>query len=296
MGGLSFLASEAGLPEPGPWPENVTFERRDGGRLHGLDWGGTGPGVLFLHGGALSAHTWTLCCSLLRHERRCVALDLRGHGDSDWADDYSIPAHVGDVHGVIEQLGWRAPDLVGMSLGGIVAAHAALSATSFVPSSLTLVDVAPGVSFGASSRLREFVLADTVKGGVPALIAEARNLGARNSDAELFYRYAALVRQNADGTWRWKRDDRRPVDFGHILDHIAHLDRLAPKIAWPCMVVRGGLSRILTEKAAQNFADKCPNGTMRVVENAGHSVQEDNPRGFADALTAFWDGNSEKSG
>ncbi|MCG8692727.1 MAG: alpha/beta hydrolase, partial [Minwuiales bacterium] len=62
----------------------------------------------------------------------------------------------------------------------------------------------------------------------------------------------------------------------------------APRMSWPCLVVRGRLSRILSEKAAQAFADTCPNGTMQVVENAGHSVQEDNPHDLARVLAAFW--------
>ncbi len=57
-------------------------------RLHYLDWGNKHlPPMVFLHGGALTAHTWDLCCLALRDEYHCIALDQRGHGDSDWADD-----------------------------------------------------------------------------------------------------------------------------------------------------------------------------------------------------------------
>ncbi len=43
------------------------------------------PTIVFLHGGALNAHTWDLVCLALRDDYHCVALDQRGHGDSDWA-------------------------------------------------------------------------------------------------------------------------------------------------------------------------------------------------------------------
>ena len=53
-----------------------------------LDWGTKGlRPILFLHGGALTAHTWDLCCLALRNDYHCMALDQRGHGDSDWAPD-----------------------------------------------------------------------------------------------------------------------------------------------------------------------------------------------------------------
>src|SRR5689334_5220570 len=55
--------------------------RNDGLDLAYLDWGGDGPTGIFLHGGSLTAHTWDLVCAALSPRIRCVALDLRGHGD-----------------------------------------------------------------------------------------------------------------------------------------------------------------------------------------------------------------------
>ena len=92
--------------------------------LHLLDWGGdTLPPVLFLHGGSLTAHTWDLVCLALRDQYHCLALDLRGHGDSDWSPDgeYTADAHARDVEGVVEALGLDRFILVGMSLGGATA-------------------------------------------------------------------------------------------------------------------------------------------------------------------------------
>src|SRR5918998_1067288 len=62
-------------------------------QMHYLDGGKKeNPPILFLHGGALTAHTWDLCCLALRDEYHCLAMDLRGHGDSDWSPDadYSL--------------------------------------------------------------------------------------------------------------------------------------------------------------------------------------------------------------
>ena len=72
-------------------------------RFHYLDWGGNGYPLLFLHGGGLTAHTWDVMAVNLRDRFRCIALDQRGHGDSEWSPtiDYGVETQVKDVEGFI---------------------------------------------------------------------------------------------------------------------------------------------------------------------------------------------------
>src|SRR5262245_36159761 len=89
-----------------------------GMRLHYLDWGSHGrPPILFLHGGALNAHTWDVVCLGLRQRYRCLALDQRGHGDSEWSPvmDYGPEAHVRDIAGLVAHLELGRFLLVGQS-------------------------------------------------------------------------------------------------------------------------------------------------------------------------------------
>jgi pimeloyl-ACP methyl ester carboxylesterase len=288
MGGLSLIAEKLDLPQPGSGPSSIWLTARDGVRLHALDWGGTGPGILFLHGGALSAHTWDYVCLQLKSSYRCVCLDLRGHGESGWADGYPFADYVGDVHEVLAFLGWKHAHLVGMSLGGVVAAYSALDAEGFTPETLTLVDVAPGVNFGATARMREFLGGEAVAGGVKTLIEGARRLGARGDEMQLAYRYAHLVRWNADGTWSWKRDDRRAFNFREILGLLDGLSERATGFGCPVLLARGARSRILTKDAAAKFVLRCPRAALREIARAGHTVQEDNPIGLVAALFDFW--------
>ena len=91
-------------------------------RFHYLDWGNKHlPTIVFLHGGALTAHTWDLCCLALRDDYHCLALDQRGHGDTDWAHDadYSVGAQLADTKGFADHLGLDKFMLAGMSLGAI---------------------------------------------------------------------------------------------------------------------------------------------------------------------------------
>src|SRR5947207_10964532 len=78
-------------------PRTLWLEIAEGIRLRALDWGGNGAPVLLLHGGALTAQTWDYVCVGLRSEFRMIALDMRGHGESSWSDDYSIARLAADA-------------------------------------------------------------------------------------------------------------------------------------------------------------------------------------------------------
>ena len=114
-------------------------------QMHYLDWGSKGKKpILFLHGGALTAHTWDLCCLALRDDFHCIALDQRGHGDTDWAPDgdYSIAAQVADVRGFIDHTGLQDFVLVGMSMGAINALSYAINHSDRL-SHLVIIDAGP---------------------------------------------------------------------------------------------------------------------------------------------------------
>jgi hypothetical protein len=87
-------------------PRHLTLPGAGGVLLHALDWGGDGPSALFLHGGRLTAQTWDYVCLGLRGSVRAVALELRGHGDSDRAEDYAFDPHVADIAAVLDALAW----------------------------------------------------------------------------------------------------------------------------------------------------------------------------------------------
>jgi pimeloyl-ACP methyl ester carboxylesterase len=93
-----------------------------GVRLHYLDWGGEGVPLLLLHGLASNARIWDLTAPLLTPHFRVVALDQRGHGQSDKPDgDYSFAEVTGDLAELLPALGLDRPVIVGHSWGGNVA-------------------------------------------------------------------------------------------------------------------------------------------------------------------------------
>src|SRR5205814_9651317 len=179
-------------------------------RFHYLDWGNKHlPTIVFLHGGALTAHTWDLVCLALRDDYHCVALDQRGHGDTDWAadGDYSIGVARSDTKGFVDHLGLDKFILVGMSLGAINALAFAIAHPERL-SHLVIIDAGPEMRRPGSSRIRDFVreVQDTVT--VEAIIEKALEFNPRRDPTILRRSLMHNLRPQADGTWKWKYETR----------------------------------------------------------------------------------------
>ena len=117
-------AAEAGLPfdvEQPPEVRRTAVVAPSGRTLSALVWGAGEPELVFLHGGAQNAHTWDTVALALG--RSLVAIDLPGHGHSDWrpARDYAPHLLADDVAHAIGSLAPAASTLIGMSLGGLTA-------------------------------------------------------------------------------------------------------------------------------------------------------------------------------
>src|SRR5215469_3848276 len=181
-----------------------------------LDWVNEGQQpILFLHGGALTAHTWDLCCLALRDEFHCLALDQRGHGDTDWAPDadYSIAAQREDVKGFAEALGLERFILAGMSMGAINALAFAIHYPERL-SHLVVIDAGPEVRRPGSSRIRDFVNGGAKPESLDAIIERALAFNPRRDPKVLRRSLMHNLRQQTDGTWTWKYGRRRFQQIG----------------------------------------------------------------------------------
>jgi pimeloyl-ACP methyl ester carboxylesterase len=290
---LRLAAGLAGLaPEAVALPEDRFVQMR-GLRFHYLDWGGEGDAIVFLHGGGLTAHTWDLVSLLLRNEYRCIALDQRGHGDTDWSDDldYEIDAFAADIAAFVGELGLERFVLVGQSLGGMAAMAYASSATR-EPAGLVLVDVGPEVRLEGANRVADFTMAPADLDSVDAFVERARAFNPRRDPRLLRISLLYNLRRLENGKWTWKYDRRHlsPAMFSELTSRLADLREELHRITCPALVVRGATSDVFSDEDAEYAAGLLPQGRWVRIEDAGHTVQGDNPRALADQLRKFLQG------
>jgi pimeloyl-ACP methyl ester carboxylesterase len=260
-------------------------------RFRYLDWGTEGlRSILFLHGGALTAHTWDLCCLALRGEFHCMALDQRGHGDSDWAPDadYSITAQREDIRGFADRLGLDRFVLVGQSMGAINGLAFAVAHPERL-SALVMIDAGPEVRRRGSSRIREFVNGGARPETLDEIIERALAFNPRRNPQILRRSLMHNLRRQADGSYSWKYDRSRFQRLDHDA-HLAERRRLADdlaKVVCPALVVRGADSDVFHEDDARDLATRFPDGRQVTIADAGHTVQGDNPKELVAAIREF---------
>ena len=112
----------------------------DGLNFHYRDWVGSGQPIVLLHGLASTCHIWDMVAPILAQDHAVIAVDQRGHGESDKPNDgYDIESVTKDAIGIIDKLGIEKPLEVGHSWGGSVALNLAVEAPQSVKG-LTWVD------------------------------------------------------------------------------------------------------------------------------------------------------------
>jgi pimeloyl-ACP methyl ester carboxylesterase len=265
----------------------------NGLRLSFLDWDGPTngtPTLVLLHGGGLTAHTWSLVCLQLRRRFRCVAPDLRGHGDSGWAPDrrYDLAEYAADLAALIEHLALDRFVLVGHSLGGLTATTYA-AAHPGSPAGLVLVDVGPEMSGPGRERMRAFA-AERELDSIDAFVERALAFNPRRQPDRLRRSLLHNLRQTPRGTWTWKHDPERYT--GAQQDPGRRPEVLwaaVGRITCPTLVVRGSESDLFMDQDAEKLVSALASGRLAHVPGAGHTVQGDQPRALADAITDFLD-------
>ena len=265
-----------------------------GMRFHYLDWGTAGlPPIVFLHGGGLTAHTWDLVCLGLRSNYRCLALDQRGHGDSEWSPvlEYSISAQAGDVQAFVDHLALERFVLVGMSMGGINSIRYAAENTERL-SALVLVDVGPDVKLAGARRIQEFTVESAELDSVDEFVERAIKFNPRRDPQLLRRSLLHNLRQMPNGKWTWKYDRRHrlTIDVSRMTENFQNLWTEVPRITCPTLVVRGGESDVFGADDAARLVGALPDARSVCVDGASHSVQGDQPKEFTRQLRAFLTG------
>jgi non-heme chloroperoxidase len=248
------------------------------------------PLVVLQHGGGQTRHAWKGTGERLGAAGYyAVAFDARGHGDSDWAEDglYTQDASVADLEAVLAAIGSAAPALVGASKGGATSL-VAIGEHFVSASALVLVDIAPRIEFDGVARIRAFM--DQKPEGFESLddVAEAiENYQPHRQRPRMLDGLAKNVRIGEDGRYHWHWDPRSRAQRPNLEERQARLEQCARNLTLPTLLVRGGLSDILSEEGARSFLDLCPQSEYVNVTGAAHMVSGDRNDVFSTAVINF---------
>src|SRR5881397_1948045 len=276
-------------------PGNVAFADRSltvhGQRFHLTDWGpADAPAALFLHGVTGHARTWDHEAAALAGRFRIIALDQRGHGDSDPSPDgdYTLTTLAGDIAAVVDALGLARVSLVGLSLGGRVAiVHAALH-PEWVER-LMVVDIGPDIAAAGRTRVGSMMARSPERfASVEDAIAQARASNPRYVDALLRERVTHGLRRLPDGgyTWKYDRAIRDAVRNGRWREDL-DVWPLWASVTCPTFIVRGAESDVLSPEIAKQMIDARPQARLVEIAGAGHTVPGDQPAQFLEVLRTF---------
>ena len=261
-------------------------ETINGLRLHLLQRGSDdAPPVCFLHGGAAHAHWFDRVIPGVATRIRAIALDQRGHGESQWATPpaYATQDFASDLLALMDRLGLPRVTLVGHSMGG----HNAMAFATWHPdrtAALVIVDARPSLPPDRVQRMRERGRRPPrVHASEDAAVAAFRLLPRETiADPGLLAHMARMGLARVDGGVRFRFDpacyaDRKPVDCWPFLR----------RITAPTLIVRGEHSPVLPLEMAQRMLETLRDAELVEIPGAYHHVTLDAPETFGAVLETF---------
>lgn len=279
-------AQEYGIPWRGP-PKVRRESVAASGRRHvsALVWGDADPELVLLHGGAQNAHTWDTVALAL--DRPLVAVDLPGHGHSDWRDDrqYLPTNHAADVATVMQVLAPRPRAVVGMSLGGLTSIALAARHPELVPR-LVLVDVTPGVDREKAAPIFAFIAGPERFATFDEILERTIEYNPTRTVSSLRRGVLHNAREQEDGSWTWRYDRMRQVEREGFPDLRDLWDDVS-KLTMPLMLVRGADSGVVGDEDVAELRRRQPDVRVETVDGSGHSVQGDRPVELARLIESF---------
>jgi pimeloyl-ACP methyl ester carboxylesterase len=282
--------------------ERVAFEVADGITLVGDACGDVeAPPVLLLTGAGQTRQAWGgTVAAIAAAGLRAVAVDHRGHGDSSWPpgdDAYGLEVFLDDT--VVLARMFDRPAVVGASLGGMAALMGIGDRAEIDARALVLVDVAPRLELDGATRIIEFMSAhpdgfSSLDEAADWIASYLPQRGGRRSTAGL----EKVLRRDGD-RWRWHWDPRfltgmrqaiyeAPGGAERRIEEMrVRLLSAARRLTIPTLLIRGGLSDIVSEAGAHEFLAAAPHAEYVDVSEAGHMVAGDRNDAFTAAVVTF---------
>ncbi len=278
--------------------ETVEFSGAGGITLVADEWNRGAPAtverptVLMLHGGGQNRFSWKNTGQILAGEGfHVVAIDARGHGDSEWAPgaDYAVETLTADVMRVLEAIG-RPVVLIGASMGGLTGILAAHRAGPTRVTRLILVDVVPRFEKSGSARIRDFMFGNLDGFGS---LEQAADAVAAYLPHRTRPRNPEGLKKNLrwrDGRWHWHWDPAfmtKPGDDPQL--RTEKFEQAAVELKIPILLIRGKLSDVVSPEGVRHFLAQVPDAEFVELPDAGHTAAGDDNDAFSAAVVTFVD-------
>jgi pimeloyl-ACP methyl ester carboxylesterase len=258
-------------------------------RFHYREWGPPeGPAVLLLHGLTGNAYEWDPIAAVLASDLRVLAIEQRGHGQSDRVSDYGTDAMVADLEAIAAVLGLDSIAVVGHSMGGLNGLLLAARRPDLVER-LAIVDVGPeSMNAEASEGWRAFLRAAGAAAYAEpdAAVAEWREMNPLAREPELRHFIANNLRHGDDGQYRWRFDASGLEGFLDQRPEPAELWGAVDRAACPLLVVNGDRSEVLDAATAERMA-RGPRRELVVVPDGAHDLTVEQPGALTEAIRWF---------
>ncbi|MBO0885055.1 MAG: alpha/beta hydrolase [Mycobacterium sp.] len=277
-------------------PQTVDYSGANGITLVADEWNrgshavADRPTIVMLHGGGQNRFSWKNTGQVLADEGfHVVAIDSRGHGDSDWAPDanYDVETLTADIMHVLDTIG-RPVTLIGASMGGLTGILVADRAGPAKVTRLVLVDVVPRFEKSGSARIREFMFGHIH--GFSSL-DEAADAVAAYLPHRTKPRSPEGLKKNLrlrDGRWYWHWDPAfmsKPGDNPQL--RTEKFEQAAMDLTIPVLLIHGKLSDVVSPEGARHFLATVPNAELVELPDAGHTAAGDDNDAFSDVVVAF---------
>ncbi|PKB68647.1 MAG: hypothetical protein BZY82_00260 [SAR202 cluster bacterium Io17-Chloro-G3] len=261
----------------------------NGLKLHYLEWGSPNATPLILiHHMNSHAHTWDRFADSMSEQYRVLALDMRGHGDSQWADpgNYKTVDFASDVEALVNHLGVSRAIILGGSVGGRVALVYA-GQHQEQTAALIVEDVGPvrtaesAASFPAMAKVADPEFND-VSEAIAYWKAHPGGHGDYRPDEAWEHIAQHSIKRKANGKFTFKRDKAMFGDFETLAlwDHVE-------SIKCPFLLILGDASSTVSEEHRDRMIQSIPDSTLVTVERAGHIVLHDKPQEYERAVRSF---------
>jgi pimeloyl-ACP methyl ester carboxylesterase len=244
-------------------------------QLSGLRWGDGESELVLVHGGAQNAHTFDTVA--LAMQRPLIAFDLPGHGHSDTSPfaHSAYDRHAHDLEVALSELAPRALPLVGMSLGGMCSIVVAAERPDLV-SSLVLIDITPGVNSDKSRHITDFINGPKTFDNFDALLARTIEHNPTRSVSSLRRGILHNAVQQPDGSWVWRHQQHAGSPVAAPAP--GNLWELLGSLTMPVTLIRGmAAGSVVDDADEEELLRRLPQAMIIHVEDAGHSIQGDQP-------------------